>query len=312
MNRYLQRALWAAMMAAAMGITTNAMAAAPTVTSITPNLSDTAGGETVEIVGTNFLVPLASAVSFGGVPAASFTVLSNTLISAVTPAHVKSCYAVTVTNPDGVGSSAADAFTSTTHNRVLQVSVRMTLGQNVRIAWAAGTNNDDTLATPLVGAAHPAGDIAPYIWFVRDCDFGPPGTDAAINLSSVYTTDGPGAVFAPGDPENAHTLIIENLSLTGSAIDIGGVVSNSVPSLAGGTIWTPTGPGADAFEMQANLSGGVAGGQVLTTGPATLLFDEMAAAATSTLHLQVSTPTSSTTLPGVEHVVTVSLIGSAD
>ena len=64
---------------------------APVVSSFTP--TSAALGNTVTITGTNFTG--ASAVSFGGVPAVSFIVLSSTQISAVVPATVAGPVSVT-------------------------------------------------------------------------------------------------------------------------------------------------------------------------------------------------------------------------
>ena len=62
----------------------------PTLTSFTPTSG--AAGTTVTITGTGFMngltpaAPIVTSVTFGGVPAVSFTVVSNTSITAVTPA----------------------------------------------------------------------------------------------------------------------------------------------------------------------------------------------------------------------------------
>ena len=60
---------------------------APTATSISPATSALAGGGTMTIRGTDF--EEASAVSFGGIPAAGFSVESATQITAVVPPAVK-------------------------------------------------------------------------------------------------------------------------------------------------------------------------------------------------------------------------------
>jgi hypothetical protein len=58
-------------------------ASAPTITSLNPSTGSTAGGTFVTITGTGFLG--ATGVSFGGTPAASFAILSDTTILATTP-----------------------------------------------------------------------------------------------------------------------------------------------------------------------------------------------------------------------------------
>jgi trimeric autotransporter adhesin len=85
-------------------------AAAPTVASISPNNGPVTGGTTVTITGTGFTG--ATAVMFGGTPAASLTVDSATEITAVSPAGSLGTVDVTVTTAGGTSAtSPADQFT---------------------------------------------------------------------------------------------------------------------------------------------------------------------------------------------------------
>lgn len=77
----------------------------PTFTSISPATGPAAGGTNVTITGTNFLG--ASAVTFGGVAATSFTVTNDTTIKAKTPAGVAGPVAVVITTPDGTETEAS-------------------------------------------------------------------------------------------------------------------------------------------------------------------------------------------------------------
>jgi hypothetical protein len=86
-----------------------AAAAAPVLSAISPNGGPAAGGTTVTITGSGFTG--ASSVTFGTVPAQSFTVGSSTEITAVSPAG-SGTVDVRVTTPGGTSaSSAADQFT---------------------------------------------------------------------------------------------------------------------------------------------------------------------------------------------------------
>ena len=73
---------------------------------------DAAGGTAVEITGVGFSVGRAAstAVTFGGTAATSVVVVSDTVITCVTPAHAAGAVAVVVTNSNG-SHSLADAFT---------------------------------------------------------------------------------------------------------------------------------------------------------------------------------------------------------
>jgi hypothetical protein len=88
-----------------------AAAPAPAPTGLTPPRGDIAGGTTVTVNGTGFT--RTTAVSFGGVLATDVTVVSDTELTAVTPAHAAGAVDVTVTGPGGDGVLRA-AFTYTT------------------------------------------------------------------------------------------------------------------------------------------------------------------------------------------------------
>jgi hypothetical protein len=88
---------------------------APTVTGVSPSTGSTAGGETVTITGTGFTS--AYDVSFGGV-SASFTVNSDSSITAVTPAGSAGTVDVTVSAFGGTSTTShADQFTYRTHRK---------------------------------------------------------------------------------------------------------------------------------------------------------------------------------------------------
>jgi hypothetical protein len=81
----------------------------PTVSSVSPVSGPTAGGTSVTISGGNFTG--ASAVTFGGVAATSFTVNSAAQISATAPAHAVGAVDVAITTPGGsVTSSGAYTY----------------------------------------------------------------------------------------------------------------------------------------------------------------------------------------------------------
>jgi alpha-tubulin suppressor-like RCC1 family protein len=83
---------------------------APAVTAVSPNSGPVAGGTTVTVSGTGFTG--ATAVKFGTVAATSFTVVSDTRITAVTPAQAAAVHGILVTTPGGTSAnSAADYFT---------------------------------------------------------------------------------------------------------------------------------------------------------------------------------------------------------
>ncbi|MGI8310863.1 IPT/TIG domain-containing protein [Saccharopolyspora hattusasensis] len=76
----------------------------PAIASIQPTIGPTSGGTVVTINGTGFTG--ATAVTFGGTPAASFTVNSSTQITATTPPHAAGPAQVVVTTPGGSSTSS--------------------------------------------------------------------------------------------------------------------------------------------------------------------------------------------------------------
>jgi hypothetical protein len=81
----------------------------PTVTGVSPKEGSVAGGTSVTITGTNF--GGATAVAFGSVSGTSFTVNSESSITAVSPAETAGTVNLTVTTPNGTSAiSTADRF----------------------------------------------------------------------------------------------------------------------------------------------------------------------------------------------------------
>ncbi|MDX6438755.1 MAG: hypothetical protein QOF45_1338 [Gaiellaceae bacterium] len=84
----------------------------PVIAGLSPSSGTDAGGTSVTITGSAFTG--ATAVTFDGDPAASFSVDSATQITAVTPAHAAATVDVAVTTPAGTSSNTgADDFTYT-------------------------------------------------------------------------------------------------------------------------------------------------------------------------------------------------------
>ncbi|MGP4018422.1 IPT/TIG domain-containing protein [Saccharopolyspora sp. 5N708] len=83
---------------------------APALVGLTPDMGPTAGGEVVTITGTD--LSGATAVTFGGTPATTFTVNSSTQITATTPARPAGAVQVVVTTPGGTSNSLSYAYLS--------------------------------------------------------------------------------------------------------------------------------------------------------------------------------------------------------
>ncbi len=85
-------------------------ATVPTITAVSPAAGTSSGGNVVVITGTGFMgMSGASAVTFGGVNASTYTVDSTNQITATIPAHVAGTVGVQVTNPVGTTADTAAA-----------------------------------------------------------------------------------------------------------------------------------------------------------------------------------------------------------
>ena len=100
LQRALLRAVLGALVALAVGPVGIAMAAAPTVTEIAPESGTTAGGTSVTIKGSGFVT--GATVTIGGVEATVMPVISETEITATTPAGSAGPAGVVVEDLNGI------------------------------------------------------------------------------------------------------------------------------------------------------------------------------------------------------------------
>ena len=97
--------------------------AAPTVNAVSPIAGPTGGGTTVTITGTGFAAAASTGAVKFGAAIATYTINSNTQITATSPANAASTYDVTVTTPGGTSAiSAADQFTYVAAPTVTSIS----------------------------------------------------------------------------------------------------------------------------------------------------------------------------------------------
>lgn len=199
---------------------------APRVTTISVANGPASGGTSVAIAGTGFTG--ATGVAFGGV-AASFTVNSDTSITAVAPAAAAGAVDVTVTNAGGSSATnAADVFTfvaAPTITSIAPNSGSILGGDTVTLT---GTNLSTTTSVTF-------GDIA--AGFVVDDDgqltVTTPGSEAADTVTVRVTTVGG---TSPTTASARYTYVPVSLPV------VTGVTPND-GTTAGGDIVTITGSG---------------------------------------------------------------------
>ncbi len=128
--------------------------AAPSVTSISPTAGPTGGGTTVTITGTGFAAaPGTGAVRFGATTA-TYTINSNTQITATAPAGSAGTVDVTVTTVGGTSAtSAADQFTYVPAPTVTSISPTSGPTSGGTTVTITGTNFSGATAVTFGGTA---------------------------------------------------------------------------------------------------------------------------------------------------------------
>ncbi|HYG76759.1 MAG TPA: IPT/TIG domain-containing protein [Planctomycetota bacterium] len=263
-----------------------AFAAAPTVTAVSPNAGTIAGGVTVTITGTNFNNPNVTSVTFGGTAATSFTIISGTQISAVTPARAAGAAAVVVNN--GIASNATIFYTYTTGNVTLQVTVRVTIPKRADIQWGDGTSLDDAGVNHTLAAQR----ITPYVWVVSDAALGP--------MADVATT------YLTSDAGNGNKVInVSNVSPTNATNTITGMATNTASWTLGAAVGA-----VDVFRLRAQMNGGAF---VTLSTVAQTLTNNLQKGTDQPLVLEMTTPTTiSAGTAGVQQTTTVTLTSTAN
>ncbi|MGW7486218.1 beta strand repeat-containing protein [Streptomyces sp. NPDC054786] len=236
----------------------------PAVISVSPPSGSTAGGNTVTVTGTGFTN--ATAVRFGATPAPSFTVNSDTQITATTPLGTGTVQ-VTVTTPSGISNQFVTyAYVATPAPALSSVSP------------ASGPSAGGTTVT-LTGSGFSGATV------VR---FGAVSASFVINSGTQITATAPAGsgmvqvtVTGPGGTSNG-------VSFSYAAVSVPVLMSVNPASgpLVGGATVTLTGTGLAAV-------GAVRFGSVVATS-FTVVSDThltaVAPAGTGTVHVTVTGP----------------------
>jgi rhamnogalacturonyl hydrolase YesR len=248
---------------------------APTVTGVSPNTGSTSGGTAVTITGTNFAT--GATVTFGSTAATTGVVVSNTSITATTPAAgTAGAVTVTVTNIGAQSGNLANGFTYALIPTVTSVSpnggpaaggtaVTIT-GTNfaspatVTFGEAAATNVGVVGATSIT-AITPAGTAGPVTVTVNV------GGQSGI-LASGYTYAAPPTVtnVAPntGPTAGGTAITITGTNfVAGATVQLGTAAATNVVVMSGTSITATTPAGSvGAVTMTVTNQGGQSGGLV--------------------------------------------------
>jgi hypothetical protein len=165
----------------------------PTVAGLAPASGKTQGGTAVTITGTSFTS--ASAVTFGSVPASSFTILNDTTIQAVTPAESAGAVYVTVSNP---GYTSANSVQYTFKPAQVKPTVSWASPAAIPYGQALGSTQLNATASvagsfvysPAAGAELPAGTQTLSVTFTPSdtADYLPVTTTVLLVVNKATTS----------------------------------------------------------------------------------------------------------------------------
>jgi hypothetical protein len=239
--------------------------AAPAITSVSPGTGASAGGQTVTIAGSNFSG--ASAVTFGGTAAASFTVNSATQISATTPAHAAGAVTVAVTTAGGSGSQA-NAYTYVDAPTIAAVSPLQGPSAGGTSVTITGTNFSGASAVTFGGTAAASFTVNSATQIIATTP-----AHAAGAVTVAVTADG-----GSGNKADAYTYVAA--PTVGAVAPNQGLTGGGTPVTIDGTHFS--GATAVTFGVVAATSFAVVGdGRISAVAPAQ---------AAGTIDVTVTTP----------------------
>jgi hypothetical protein len=246
--------------------------AIPTFTSVAPTAGPIAGGNSVTITGTGFVIG-ATAVTFGGTAPTSFTVNSATSITAVPPSHAAGSVNLVITTPGGTvtGANAYRYAAIPTFTSIVPIAGPIAGGTAVTITGsgftgATGVTFGGTAATAVTVVsdtsitattpAHAAGSVDVVVT-------APGGTATGTNAYRyaavpTYTS----IVPAAGPVAGGNSVTITGTGFTGAtAVTFGGTAATGITVVSDTTI-TATAPAhaVGAVSIVVTTPGGTATG----------------------------------------------------
>ena len=287
---------------------------AVTVSAVSPNSGPTAGGTPVTITGTNLTG--ATGVKFGSAVATSVTVVSNTEITATSPAGTAGTVDVTVSN--GASTSATTTADHFTYNPVLSTTTSVASSVNPATSpqsetFTATVSSTSTVSEGTVTFTSDSSDIS-------GCSAQPVSSGAAT-CTTALATGSHSVVATFSGTVNFLTSFSSTLTeLVNPAVTATTVISQQI-LVAGhaATSFTPVtgGGGTGALTYTASLptglsisaaTGAITGTPASAGGPSTItvtVTDTNLAHASNTFTLAVDNAVTATALAPPSKTVTI-------
>ena len=293
--------------------------AAPTVTAVSPTAGPTGGNTTVTITGTGFVFASPTgAVKFGAANA-TYTIDSNTQITASSPANAAGTYDVTVTTPGGTSAtSAADQYTYVAAPTVTSISPTAgPLGGNTTViitgtgfAFAPATGAvkfGTTTATYTINsntqitASSPANAAGTYDVTVTTVG-GTSATSAADQFTYVPAPTVTGLSPTAGSPNGGTSVTITGTNLSGASAVTFGATPATALTVNSSTQITATSPAGSAGTVDVRVT--TVGGTSATSAADQFTYSSADLSITVTDGVTVAIPGESVT-----YTITVSNAG---
>ncbi|MBR0848152.1 IPT/TIG domain-containing protein [Bradyrhizobium diazoefficiens] len=256
--------------AASLG-TTPVFAAGPTITSISPADGPLAGGTSVLITGSNFIGTTGAAgVRFGATNATTYTVHSNSTITATAPPGASGTVDITVTNGTTSTISAADQFTYVSAPSVTSISPTQGIGGTSvvitgnNLSGATAVRFGATAATFTVNSATKITATAPAGAGTVDVTVTTAGGASATSAADQFTYPLPPAISAisptSGPAAGGTTVSIFGTDFTGAtAVSFGSTAAASFTIISPTVIAAVSPPGTGTVPINVTTAAGVSG-----------------------------------------------------
>lgn len=238
------------------------MAPLPTVTGISPDSGPITGGTSVVITGNNFYNVIGTtAVSFGGIPAASFTVDNPSQITAISPVGMLSCDPVDITVTTCSGTSietAADQFTFIAVPTITGLSVSSGTAAGGTTVVITGTNFFPSPGTSVSFGSTPATSIT-VDSSTQITVTSPPGALTCVPINVTVTTcQGTSPITSADEFTYTAGAVPANPSITLITPSSGPQAGGTSVTISGTNLFTPTSVtfgGIPSTSFSANSAG---------------------------------------------------------